>query len=254
MAWTKAKAVIVASAALLLATGTTVVVVEKILPTTVDESFWAMKVENLDKAPPVLIIRPPRYKDRGMMSQSSDNNSKIYRKVIAHNMDIKGLVWCAYSPSPQRMIMPADAPTKLFDLMLTLRSHSNEALQKAIKEKFGITAKRETRETDVLVLQIKDSGLLAGHVSQGRGRVGFKYENGLAAWSNAPISKIADFLEHTFDKPVIVQSDLTGKYDITFQWEQGQNERRALSDELAQAGLELVPDREPIEMLVVEKH
>jgi uncharacterized protein (TIGR03435 family) len=72
-------------------------------------------------------------------------------------------------------------------------------------------------------------------------------------WSNFPISSVADYLEGTFDKPVIVQPGLSGNYDITFQWEDAQGKKQALTDELAQAGLELVPSCEPIEMLVVEK-
>jgi hypothetical protein len=45
---------------------------------------------------------------------------------------------------------------------------------------------------------------------------------------------------------------LAGKFDLTFQ-EDAQDMQEAVSNELAQAGLELVPSREAIEMLVVEK-
>jgi uncharacterized protein (TIGR03435 family) len=251
MAWTKAKTVVVASAAILFATGTTVVVVEKVVSPSVDESFWEMKVENLKKAPPVLIIRSARYSDNAMMS--INDNGNVISKVIAHNMDVPGLLQIAYSFSRQRMILPASVPTNHFDLMLTLPAHQKEALQEAIKRKFGFTARRETRETEVLLLKVKDPGLLALHASKRGSKMGFKHDEGMWAWTNFPISFVADTLENLFDKPVIVQPGLSARYDITFQWEDVNNREQAVSNELAQAGLELVPSREPIEMLVVEK-
>jgi len=102
-------------------------------------------------------------------------------------------------------------------------------------------------------LKVKDPGLLALHTSKRGSKMNFKHDEGMWAWANFPISFVADYLEGTFDKPVIVQSGLSGNYDITFQWEDAQGKKQALTDELAQAGLELAPGREPIEMLVVEK-
>jgi uncharacterized protein (TIGR03435 family) len=102
-------------------------------------------------------------------------------------------------------------------------------------------------------LKVKDPGLLALHTSKSGSKMGFKHDEGLWAWSNFPISFAADYLEGVFGKPVIVQPGLSRNYDITFQWEETQDVKQALSDELAQAGLELIPGRESIEMLVVEK-
>jgi len=254
MAWTKAKTVVVASVAVLLATGTTVVVVEKVVSPTVDESFWEMKSENLDKAPSVLIIRPTRYYKPHTSSMMRNDDEG---KVIAQNIGVIGLLQEAYSIDQFRMILPASVPTNNFDLMLTLRSQQKEALQKVIQRKFGFTAHRETRETDVLVLTVIDSGLLALHASKQGSKMDFKAGNGLAAFSNFPISSEAQMLESCSFKPVILQPGLSGNYDITFQWEynpqDAQGMEQALSNELAQAGLELVPSRKPIEMLVVEK-
>jgi uncharacterized protein (TIGR03435 family) len=250
MAWTKAKTVVVAGVAVLLATGTTVVVVEKVVSPTVDESFWDSK-SNLDKAPPVLIIRPARLSDY-IMNTMTGNGGVIY-KVMTHNSDVAALLQIAYSFKHQRMILPADVPTNRYDLMLTLRDRPMEALQKAIQRQFGFAGRRETRETDVLLLKVKDPGLLALHTSKRGSKMGFKHDEGMWAWANFPISFVADYLEGTFNKPVIVQPGLSGNYDITFQWQDAEGKKQALTDELAQAGLELVPSREPIEMLVVEK-
>jgi uncharacterized protein (TIGR03435 family) len=253
MAWTKAKTLVVAGAAVLFATGTTVVVVEKVRSPSVDESFWEMKVENLKKAPSVLIIRPTRYYSLTTSSSVNIYDGKVVRKIIAQNVDFLGLLQTAYTFSRQRMILPASIPTNHFDLMLTLPDHQLEALQKAIQRQFGFAARPETRETDVLLLKVKDPRLLALHVSKRGSKKDFKHDEGMWAWSNFPISFVADYLEGTFNKPVIVQPGLSGNYDITFQWEDAQGKKQAMADELAQAGLELVPSRETIELLVVEK-
>jgi uncharacterized protein (TIGR03435 family) len=249
MAWTKMKAVVAAGAAVLLATGTTVVIVERVRSPSVDESFWQMKVENLKLAPPVLIIRPTHYysPSRSGMVSSTDG------KTVAQNMNFIGLVREAYSINPSRMALPADFPTNHFDLMLTLPNRQKEALQEEIKRKFGFTARRERRETDVLWLKIEDPGLLAAHVSKLGSKMDFKNGIGLWAWTNYPISYVADFLEMYFIKPVLAQPELADRYNITFQWEDGQNTQQVLRDELAQAGLELVPTNMPIETLVVER-
>jgi uncharacterized protein (TIGR03435 family) len=57
--------------------------------------------------------------------------------------------------------------------------------------------------------------------------------------------------------PVIDETGLTNAYDIDFQWN-ASLKGKALEDELQrvlreQLGLVLVPDRRPVEMLVVEK-
>ena len=250
MAWTKAKTVVAAGVAVLLATGTTVVVVEKVVSPTVDESFWDSK-SNLDKAPPVLIIRPARYSD-WIMNSMTGNDGVIY-KVMTHNSDVATLLQIAYSSKIPRMILPADVPTNRYDLMLTLPGRPMEALQEALKRKFGFTAQRETRETDVLVLKVKDPRLLALHASKRGSKMDFKVGTNSYAYSNIPISMEAQMLEAFSCKPVIVQPGLSGNYDLTIQWVDINSREQAVANELAQTGLELVPSREPIEMLVVKK-
>ena len=178
MAWTKAKTIIVASAAVLFATGTTVVVVEKVRSPAVDESFWQLMPDNLRKAPSVLIIRPTRYESPTKSGSMNLYDGKVIRKVIAQNTDFAGLLQYAYSISRQRMILPASVPQGRFDLMLTLRDHPTEALQKAIQRQFGFTARRETRETDVLWLKVKDPTLLALHASDSGSKMDFKNGKG----------------------------------------------------------------------------
>ena len=171
MAWTKAKTVIVASAAVRFVTGTTVVVVERVVSPAVDESFWDYK--NFRKAPSALIIRPTRYSDSGMIAEYEGSGAG---KAIMHNTGFASLLMHAYSSRRFWMVMPTNVPQGRFDLMLTLPDHPKEALQKAIQRKFGFTARRETREADVLVLKVKDPRLLALHASKPGSKVDFKHD------------------------------------------------------------------------------
>ena len=81
----------------------------------------------------------------------------------------------------------------------------------------------------------------------------YKSDKGMEAWSKFPISFLGDFLETTFDKPILMQPGLSGNYNFTFRWQDPQQMKEAATRQLEEAGLELVPDTRPIEMLVVEK-
>lgn len=252
MAWTKAKTAIVGSAVVLLAAGTTTVVVEKAISPAVDESLWEAKVENLHKAPSVLIIRPTRFSNHVMVVGGT--NQVIMNQTIAHNLDVAGLIQFAYACySRPKLVLPAGVPTNHFDLMLTLRSNQLEMLQKAIQRQFGLTAHREIRETEALRLQVKDPGLLALHASKRGSKMNFKNGTNFWSYSNSPIDREAEALSEFFFKPVVLEPGLSGNYDLTYRWENPDDRRQAVSKELAQAGLELVPTNMPIEMLVVEK-
>ncbi len=254
MAWTKMKSAIVVGAGLLLAAGTTTVVVEKAISPAVDESFWEATVENLHKAPPVLIIRPTRFSDHVMVVGGTNQVIIIMNQTIAHNLDVAGLIQFAYACySAPKLVLPAGVPTNHFDLMLTLRSNQLEMLQKAIQRQFGLTAHREIRETEALRLQVKDPGLLALHASKPGSKMNFKNGTNFVSYSNYPIGREAEALSEFFFKPVVLEPGLSGNYDLTYRWENPDDRKPAVSKELAQAGLELVPANMPIEMLVVEK-
>ena len=234
--------------AIILAAGVTVI--------AVDESLWQMKLENLKKAPQVLIIRPTRFSDHTEMIGNEG--------IISHNLDFKGLLEIAYAVtnsegngpqffSRQRIILPHDAPQGRYDLMFTLPDHPMDKLQQTIAEMTGFAARKEIRKTDVLLLHIKDPALIALHVSKKGTKTKFKYDEGIREMLNFPISSTAEFLEGVFHKPVLVQPGVSERYDFTFKWQDPQNKETDLNRELEEAGLELMPTNLPIEMLVVEE-
>jgi uncharacterized protein (TIGR03435 family) len=77
---------------------------------------------------------------------------------------------------------------------------------------------------------------------------------------NAGLAVVARYAE--VDKPIIDQTGSKDHYDFDFQWTEPKWSsfdamKSALqdiwTDQLNQVGLELVPSREPVKMLVVEK-
>jgi len=76
---------------------------------------------------------------------------------------------------------------------------------------------------------------------------------------NSTLSPLTSFLEEAYCKvPIIDRTGLSGHFDYELKWNPDADRRRhnlealneALNDQL---GLELVPGREPVALLVVEK-
>ena len=252
MAWTKAKTIIVMGAAVLFATGTTVVVVEKFGSHGVDESFWEIKFENLKKAPPVAIIRPTRYSEAISISDSGNR--------IAHDVAISDLLEWAYSCTSIKMVLPTNIPEGRFDLMLTLPQDPTKALRQEIRKQFGFIARHENIETNALLLTVKDADLLAAHRSKLGNRKHYHRDTAFETFSNFPISKLAWYCEWWFQTPIILQSGCSGNYDfrrpvyqsISYE-EANAKTREFVREELEDMGLELVPATTAVEMVVVEK-
>jgi uncharacterized protein (TIGR03435 family) len=137
--------------------------------------------------------------------------------------------------------------------MFTLPDHPLGKLQQAVSQTTGFTAQKETRQTDALLLKIKDPALLAHHVSKKGTKTNYKFAEGIHDTFNFPISNTVNFLEGVFQKPIVGDPSLSGYYDFAFRWQDPQQKEAALNRELEEAGLELMPTNTPIEMLIVEK-
>ena len=258
MAWTKAKTAIVIGAGVLLAAGTTTVGIKEIAVRQVDE-LWRVPNPNQDRAPMRVEILPANFPDSvnnlGVGSHG-DNWIGIGRQV-------RDIVRVAYGCRPGRIFFADTEPRERYDFISTLPQASGAALQAELKRKLGFVGHREVRDTDVLVLKVRKSNApgLKSPIFLGRSD---GCSRGHYYCDNAPISSnsgyypgITRFLEEYFEMPVIDQTGLTQHFHIDLKWNErwGQDPnhdalKQALLDQL---GLELVPDRQSIEMLVMEK-
>ncbi len=242
---------------LLLVAGTTTVAIREFRSPSIEEVFkHSSDGRYLAKAPPVVILRPSS--SRGYGCTGSDG------RMVAKGVPLAALMSFAYGPhkfymhwSGNRVVLAPGVSDGKFDVLLAVRDHPHEALRAEIKKQLGLVAHRELREADVLVLDITNpsaTGLRAVTTGNSSGRIG---ERGGYEFTNEPVDFLRDFLESTLGKPVIDETELTQSYSGSLKWNSQSDKaaelkeiQNALSDQL---GLELVPSRQTIETLIVEK-
>jgi uncharacterized protein (TIGR03435 family) len=267
MAWAKAQTAIVIGTAVFLAAGTTTVVVKDLAKSEAAIATEKLSPEDVylagefsaysrEKAPLALMVRTTHFpKSNGLWCFETGN----FAFAAGRNVPFDGLLTVAYRFKPARMILPPNVPTTDFDFLATLPNCPNETFQAAIKNTLGWTAYTEIRETNVLLLKVKIAGA-PGLRTDATTSYGHRLTYGGDVYhaTNMPISDLREFLEdEIFRQPVLDQTGLTNKYDIILDWQAAHypsidydSLKKVL---LEQLGLELVPGRERIEMLVVEQ-
>jgi uncharacterized protein (TIGR03435 family) len=267
MAWTKAKMAIAVGASVLLAAGTTAVVVEKIAASSSapklpkasatdlswadDPRYWATDSSVLGQIPPgVYIFRPTRFANNG-------GGVWIGDRMSAKNCSVSELANVAYGFSYTRTILPPAMPREHFDVMSTVAGGYSERVKNELKTRFHLTAHTETRPADVLLLKVQNPNPPGLKPHSGN--------DGISSWAggnrkttirNQGFNGFYSDIESRIGRPVINETGLTGKYDLEIQWQPraGESDKDAYARALReQLGLELVPSHEPIETLVVEK-
>ena len=257
MAWTKAKTAIIVGASVLLAAGTTTVTIKAIAAHRVDES-WRVPNPDHDHAPFLVEILPTKFPD----SVDSLNSGSRGYNWIGIGRRVRDIAGIAYGWRTGRILFADTEPTDRYDFISTLPQGSAAALQAELKRKLGFVGHPEMRDMDVLVLKVRRSnapGLkppIDGR-NDGCSRGRYHCDNAPLYSDSAHFPGITRFLEGYFEMPVIDQTGLTQNYHIDLKWNErwGQDPnhdalKQALLDQI---GLELVPGREPVEMLVVEK-
>ena len=182
-------------------------------------------------------------------------------KIMGVGAPAKNVIQAAYAMTYgtkhlTRIVPLVELPPGRFDFISSLPEGNVSALQQEVKRKFGVTAKMETRATDVLLLTVKFPNAPGLRPSSNHGSGRRIVRPGKLNSSGAEIGLLRMELEDNFQTPVLDRTGLTGNFDMAATWNKsvtdGNHEafKKALLDQL---GLELVPSREPIEFLVIEK-
>ncbi len=263
MAWTKAKFTVITVVGILLAAGTTTIVVQHMKgrqASDVSDTDKSWRFADIDsgtvgKLPPEVKILPTKFPNSGNVSQGGGTGSD---KFVGIGQPVVNIIEAAYNWPQARMIFATPEPTERYDFITTLAQGSREALRQELKTKLGLVGRKETRDMDVMLLKVRNANAPGLHPPT---QDGYSYlnHNGNRVeikWANEPLSRITDFLQSASPMPIIDQMGATKRYSIDLKWEEsaGDLEHQALQKAmLDQLGLELVPSREPIEMLIVEK-
>jgi uncharacterized protein (TIGR03435 family) len=241
------------------------VAVKLIFFPSVSDKFFQINPTMLRQAPANVVLVRLTYFSKASQ-KSSPPNGVTYatvrgaRWMVGRNVTFPMLIAVAYGYNPGRIKLPATAPTGNFDFLVTSPKEPEARLQSAIRRKLGYMARREIRETDVLVLKVKNSNPPGLKVSTAtRGNVAPK--NGRLYFTHMHLNVVTDGMQAMLKTPVVDKTGLTNFYDFSLVWDK-QTQQQMQSGKLDQEtggkilndwGLGLEPDTASIEMLVVTK-
>jgi uncharacterized protein (TIGR03435 family) len=274
MAWTKAKFAIVAAGVLLFGGASGTLVYKKWeaykayhaalpagVPTTaVDSESWRNPTNSfaaVERAAPQVKILPSKYPN-AFYNLKGDPSGLKWVGIAA---PVRTIAWVAYESRPARVTFDSPQPQDRYDFITSLPQDSLEALRQELKNTLGFVGHREIRETDVLLLKVQTPNAPAlkpatGQGTQNWGEAGRYYCDDVPLSStNRALQGIAQFLEQAFGKPVIDQTGLMQNFNIDLRWDARHPRKREAIQEalLNQLGLDLVPGRESVELLVLDK-
>jgi len=252
MAMTKVKTAIVVFVGVLVVTGLTTITVKQIQEHRTypwEVPHWRPEIMN--QVPPQVKIVPAKFPRGGM--------GVINGKMMGIGQPLSNIFPHAFGISWSRTICQVPLPAGNYDFIANLSQGSAETLQRAIEKKFGLVAKRETRDTEILLLTVRNPGapsLTRANQSPSQPSQ-LSEDSGKFSCRAYPLSVLAGFLESYFRTPVVNGTGFTGNFNADLEWDEQHGKpdslpalKQALIDQL---GLDLVPTNMPIEMLIVEK-
>lgn len=250
MAWTNTKTAIVIGIGVLLAAGTTTVVIER---TKASDSWRVpnLNADILEKTPPQTRILPTKFSNVRYWTYGTRDD-----KWGAIDVDLRTIAWAAYDCPPGRIFFPDGEPREQYDAVSTLPRNNARALREVLKNRLGLVGRRTMKDVGVLVLKVRQpnaSGLNPPIVGSGDDWWGA----GEFRCGDLDLSSLAGYLESYLGKPVINETGLTANFHIDLKWDYSgsrETDPDALKQALlAQLGLELVPGHQTVEMVAIEK-
>jgi uncharacterized protein (TIGR03435 family) len=264
MAWTKAKTAIVVGVGILLTVGTAMVAVKQIQMHGIYRGSWQVKEITLDESildrmPPMVQILPTKFARFNTVKDGIGIRRARGNKMAGLRQPVSEIILTAYGGgSPVRVVAGTGLPPDEYDFVAAVPDAPMEALQREIKNQFGLVARHETRETNVWLLRVRNPNAPGLRPISGKPSANTETPGRISA-VNSTLLSLSSFLEEAYFKlPVIDQTGLAGRFDYDLKWNADDDGRHHNLDGLKQAlidqlGLELVPGREPVDMLVIEK-
>jgi len=266
MVLSKLKTVALTCAALLLASGTAVVTVK-----TVGAEAQRAAAEDIFKEFEQLFaqdLRGTQQRDSVVHIMTSHPQMAVIRRSLVPPAQLMGkttgfttreghvrlgahlleVLRYAYDLDPQfpqkRIIVPVELIDARYDVIDTVPQQGRQILRQALKDQFGLVARREARKN--LILTVKDPAVADTHKHNANDAPRGEYHITMTAFT--------DLLSKELGVKVTNQTGFEGQLDYDIQGSYP-NMSEALKEVLPKLGLELTPagDGEQIDFLVAEK-
>ena len=184
--------------------------------------------------------------------------------LTLQNDPLNRAIEVAFDVKPTRIVTETKLPKEKYDFYITLppinghpqtQATFEAVFAQAVAASFGLSVKRETRDLDVLVLRTNATSLNALSKSINPDGKYSAFWNEAAA-TNQPLSALAEELEISSAMPVFDETSLTKHYDFDIKWEQKDYAHPNVASMIVavkQLGLDLVPVKKSLEVIVVSK-
>ncbi len=175
-------------------------------------------------------------------------------RFTADTLDTTTLLINAFQISPSRILNRELLPSWYYTVVASVPEGQENLLwpllQQAVPAALEVSIVREEREMDVFLLRAPH-GPGPGLRKASGGGVHSSSRPGLIVAQNEPISGLANSLELTLQRPVVDETSLEGNWDWEVSYTAG--DTAALEQALKALGLELVPARRKVPVLVIQK-
>jgi len=278
MAWVKAQTAIVVGTAVVLAAVTTAVVIEGMdqqetyswqVPFVSQTNFYQI----LSNTPPQVKIVPTKFPqgvNRGQFTESREGFDYYEIKSLGTAVTPENLIANAYRANFRWIAYRTRLPEKKYDYIVSVPRGSVPAFQDELRRALGLVAKYDFVETNVLLLKLAKptaDGFKPAHsLKQSMGITNWTISTNMliksddgrwwtntVIWFDQPMETLTVALENYYQQPIVNRTGLTNTYDFSITYPQNSSQQAWRESLLNQFGVELVPSRERIKMLVVER-
>ena len=175
-------------------------------------------------------------------------------EFAAVGLPLKAAFIQAYAIHPARIVADRELLRAQYDFLVSVQGGSevrDRVLRGAIEEALGVRTRREQREMEVLVLKASPDAAVRLRQST-KQATGSTARRGKIEASSLTMDGLASNLEGSVNRPVVDETGLPDSYDVLLTWD-GQHPESIPDEARRQLGLELVPGKRTITVLVVEK-